>query len=502
MKTALLSVYDKTNLIPLAQALIQADYQILSTGGTFAYLSVHQIPCKEVSTITHFPEILEGRVKTLSPYVFGGILAKRNKPEHIKTLEEMQIASIDMVVVNLYPFFEKRKENLAEEALIEFIDIGGPSMLRAAAKSFYDVLVLSDIADYELVIDKLNKNESIEKDLRRKLAAKVFSLTASYDAAIAQTLSQEEFPHTLVGSFIKSQDLRYGENPHQKASFYRNEASEGAFGDFEVLSGKEISFNNLRDMDTAWKVVHEFEEIACCGVKHATPCGVALGNSVFDAWQKAYDGDPVSIFGGIVAFNRPVDLDTAQAMKSIFLEVILAPDISIEAMELLKTKKNLRLIKMNRKPSDTKEWVNIDGGILLQDTDREFATQLEVITDLHPTDAQRKDLIFAQKVVKHVKSNAIVVASDLQILGVGTGQTNRIQAAHIAIDSAKAKKQDNLVLASDAFFPFRDVVDYAAEKGITAIIQPGGSIKDQESIEAANEHKIPMIFTHKRHFKH
>lgn len=504
MKTALISVYDKTDILEFAQFLIQKNYRIISTGGTFKYLAENNVSVTEINEITHFPEILEGRVKTLSPYIHAGILAKRNKPEHLQTLENHNIKTIDMVVVNLYPFFEMATKNLPEQELIEFIDIGGPTMLRAAAKSFQDVTVVCNTIDYDWVTKEINEQNDTTFETRRTLAAKVFNLTSAYDGAIAQMLLNEtdEFPAYAPASFVKKFDLRYGENPHQKAAFYADTNTKGAFNNFNILNGKELSFNNLRDMDTAWKIVSEFAEIACCAIKHSTPCGVALANNELEAWQKTYTADPISVFGGIVAFNTQVTAKTAQALNEIFLEVVLAPNFSDEALEILKNKKNLRIIEMLSKPTDTLEMIKIDGGLLMQTADNQFSKEFKTVTETQATNGQLMDLVFAQKIVKHVKSNAIVIASDLQTLGIGTGQTNRIWATKQAIQSAKEKKQTDLVMASDAFFPFRDVVDFAATEGITAIVQPGGSIKDEESIQACNEHKIPMIFTGMRHFKH
>ncbi|MDR2121645.1 MAG: bifunctional phosphoribosylaminoimidazolecarboxamide formyltransferase/IMP cyclohydrolase [Flavobacteriaceae bacterium] len=502
MKRALISVSDKTNLIDFSLFLISNGYEIISTGGTYKHLAANGINVIEIDEITHFPEMLDGRVKTLHPAIHGGILALRNNDEHLKTIAEHQIQTIDMVVVNLYPFFEKMNTGLSEPEMIEFIDIGGPSMLRSAAKNFQSVTVISQIEDYERIIKEISENGDTSLATRKILAGKVFNLTSAYDAAISTYLLQNDYPHYLHVSYEKVENLRYGENPHQKAAFYIDKTKKGAMKDFEQLQGKELSFNNFRDMDMAYKVVNEFSEIACCAVKHSTPCGVALGNSVAEAYQKTFDCDPVSIFGGIVAFNREMDEKTAELLTPVFLEIVIAPSFTEEALEVLSSKKNLRVIKVKNPLTDTVEFIKVDGGLLVQDTDKANASEFEQVTELAPTKEQLEDLIFAQKIVKHAKSNAIVVAADKQAVGIGAGQTNRIWAAQQAIERAREKKTENLVLASDAFFPFRDVVDVSAENGIKAIIQPGGSIRDKESIEACNEHGIPMIFTGIRHFKH
>ncbi len=502
MKRALISVSDKTHLIEFSKFLLSQGYEIISTGGTYKHLQSNGISVIEIDEVTHFPEMLDGRVKTLHPNIHGGILALRDNEQHLKIIAEHQIQPIDMVVVNLYPFFEKMNTGLSEPEMIEFIDIGGPSMLRSAAKNFKSVTVISQIEDYEVVTKEMTENGDTSLATRKLLAGKVFNLTSAYDAAISTYILQNDYPHYLPVSYEKVEDLRYGENPHQKAAFYIDKTTNGAMKGFEQLQGKELSFNNFRDMDMAYKVVNEFAEIACCAVKHSTPCGVALGDSVAEAYQKTFDCDPVSIFGGIVAFNKEVDGKTAELLAPTFLEIVIAPSFTQEALQVFSTKKNLRIIKVNNPLSDTVEFVKVDGGLLVQDTDKTTASEFEQVTKLAPTREQLEDLVFAQKIVKHAKSNAIVVASGKQAIGIGAGQTNRIWAAQQAIERAREKKTENLVLASDAFFPFRDVVDVSAENGIKAIIQPGGSIRDKESIEACDEHGIPMIFTGVRHFKH
>ena len=502
MKRALISVFNKTNLLDFAQFLVANDYEIISTGGTYKYLLDNNIAVTEVNQVTNFPEMLDGRVKTLHPFIHAGILAKRDNPKHVETLQNHEIKTIEMVVVNLYPFFEKMNTGLSEPEMIEFIDIGGPSMLRSAAKAFQDVTVISNINDYELVKEEMTQNGTTTLSTRKLLAGKVFNLTSAYDAAISQYILNDDFPQFLNTSYEKVEDLRYGENPHQKAAFYVDKTKNGIIKDFAQLQGKELSFNNIRDMDMAYKVVCEFKEIACCAVKHSTPCGVAIGDTVQNAYEKAYNCDPTSIFGGIVAFNQTVDAPTAELLNQIFLEIVIAPAFTPEALEVFGKKKNLRIIQVKNTLADSIEMVKVDGGMLVQNTDNQFATEFQSVTNEKPTDQQLEDLIFAQKIVKHAKSNAIVVAKDGQALGIGSGQTNRIWATEQAIERAKSKQSEGLVLASDAFFPFRDVVDACAENGIVAIIQPGGSMRDQESIEACNEYKIPMIFTGLRHFKH
>lgn len=501
-KQALISVSDKSNLLEFAQFLVNKGYRLLSTGGTFIHLKDNGIDVTEVKVVTGFPEILDGRVKTLHPTIHGGIMARRSDENHMKTLQEHSIHPIDIVIVNLYPFFAKMNSGLSEAEMIEFIDIGGPSMLRSSAKNFNDVTVLTEVEDYAKIQQEIEENGTTFLETRRQLAGKVFNLTSAYDAAISTYLLNEDFPHFLESSYEKVMDLRYGENPHQKAAYYVDKTKNGAMKDFEYLQGKELSFNNIRDMDLAYKVVSEFKEITCCAVKHSTPCGVAIGKNVDEAYQKAYACDPVSIFGGIIAFNAEVNATTAEELNKIFLEIVIAPSFTKEALEVFKVKKNLRIIKVNHPISDRVSYSKTDGGLLVQSVDNQFSNEFQIVTEMEPTKKQMDDLIFAQKIVKWVKSNAIVVATNGQAFGIGGGQTNRIWAAQQAIERAKRVQTEELVLASDAFFPFRDSVDFAAENGITAIIQPGGSVKDQESIEACNEHEIPMVFTGMRHFLH
>lgn len=499
LKRALISVYDKTNLLTLVQFLQSRAVEILSTGGTFRFLKENGIAVTEVSDVTGFEEILDGRVKTLHPIIHSGILAVRDNKEHMKTLRRKEIKPIDMVVVNLYPFFEKVEEELSFEEKIEFIDIGGPTMLRAAAKNFKDVIVLTDTADYERVTSQLENSGKVDFQTRKQLAGKVFNLMSAYDAAISNYLLEDDsYPEYLTLSYRKRQDLRYGENPHQGAAYYTATTGRGAMKSFSQLHGKELSYNNIKDMDMAWKVVCEFENTVCCAVKHNTPCGAALGTSVKEAYIKTYECDPLSIFGGIVAFNREVDRETAEELVKIFLEIVIAPGFSEEALEVLKEKKNLRVVKAVSVPNDRIEFTAVDGGVLVQETDRKLIDNINYVTENKPDKEQMTDLMFGMKIVKFVKSNAIVVVKDSRAVGIGGGQTNRIWAAAQALDRGK----DGVVLASDAFFPFEDVVEEAARHNIKAIIQPGGSVRDKDSIEACNRQGIAMVFTGMRHFKH
>ncbi|MDO4535462.1 MAG: bifunctional phosphoribosylaminoimidazolecarboxamide formyltransferase/IMP cyclohydrolase [Clostridium perfringens] len=501
IKRALISVYDKSGILELVNFLKDNGVEIISTGGTFKYLKENDVEVTEISEITGSCEMLDGRVKTLHPIIHGGILAIRDNKEHMDTLKARNIETIDMVVVNLYPFFEKVKEDLSFEEKVEFIDIGGPTMLRAAAKNFKDVVVLSNVLDYEKVINEIKESNDVSFKTRKVLAGKVFNLMSAYDGAISNFLLQdeEEYPEYLSVSYKKLQSLRYGENPHQSAAYYGSCEAKGAMNSFEVLNGKELSYNNIKDVDIAWKVACEFEEdIACCALKHNTPCGVAIGDSVLDAYKKAYECDSISIFGGIVAINRTIDEDTAKEMSKIFLEVIIAPDYTEEALEVLRSKKNLRVLKCDVKPTNKNYMVSVDGGILVQEEDKTLVKDLNVVTKRKPTDKEVKDMLFAMKVVKYVKSNAIVVAKDNMAVGIGGGQVNRIWAACEALERGKGAT----VLASDAFFPFGDVVKECGKYDIKAIIQPGGSIRDNESIDECDKEDIAMVMTGVRHFKH
>ena len=504
-KRALISVFDKNGILEFAKFLYEKNVEIISTGGTYRYLKENGLEVTEISEVTNFKEMLDGRVKTLHPNIHGGILAVRNNKEHMETIEKEGIQTIDFVIVNLYPFFREVQTDKSFEEKIEFIDIGGPTMLRSAAKSFADVTVICDTEDYAKVREEMENKEETSFETRKKLAGKVFNLTSAYDAAISNFLLEEEYPKYLSLSYEKKFDLRYGENPHQTSAYYVSTTENGSMKNFVQLNGKELSFNNIRDMDIAWKVVGEFDEIACCAVKHSTPCGTAMGENVFTAYKKAHDSDPVSIFGGIVAINREIDGKTAEELNKIFLEIVIAPSYSEEALKILKNRKNLRVIQCEvLRSQDKLEYIKVDGGILVQETNTKMIEEMKIVTEKVPTEKEKQDMILGMKVVKHVKSNAIVVVKDGTAKGIGTGQTNRIWATIHALEHAKGKSEtlEGAVLASDAFFPFRDCVDEAAKYGIKAIVQPGGSMRDQESVDACNEHGISMIFTGIRHFKH
>ncbi|WP_281659085.1 bifunctional phosphoribosylaminoimidazolecarboxamide formyltransferase/IMP cyclohydrolase [Halobacillus sp. Cin3] len=508
-KRALLSVSDKQGLTDFAARLNDLGYELVSTGGTKRTIEEAGIPVLSISEVTDFPEIMDGRVKTLHPSVHGGLLAKRSNTEHMEQLDELNIQTIDLVAVNLYPFKETiAKEGVTEAEAIENVDIGGPTMLRAAAKSFEDVAVVVDPSDYETVVEGLNQGE-LPYEERRRLAAKVFRHTANYDSMIAgyfSDLTEEAYPETYTVTYEKVQSLRYGENPHQSAAFYKKAAVEGtSLAEAEQLNGKELSYNNIQDANAALEVVLEFNEPAAVAVKHMNPCGVGVGENLYEAYVKAYEGDPVSIFGGIVALNREVDGETAAKLKEIFLEIIIAPSFSQEALDILTKKKNLRLLQVDMKKSDrpSHKLTTVNGGLLVQDTDEGSLDQidLEVATERAPSQQEMEDLKLGWKVVKHVKSNAIIVAKGDRTLGVGAGQMNRVGAAKIALEQA-GEKAEGSILASDAFFPMPDTVETAAAAGVTAIIQPGGSKRDQDSIDACNKHGISMVFTKMRHFKH
>lgn len=508
-KRALISVSNKYNLIPFAQRLQDMDYEIISTGGTLKLLVDSGIDAKSVETVTGFPEILEGRVKTLHPKVHGGLLAKREEKSHMEALQENDIEPIDMVVVNLYPFKETvTKQGATEEDIIENIDIGGPTMLRAAAKNFKDVIVVVDPADYEKVAENL-KSGRLSEETRKRLAAKVFRHTANYDAMIARYFNEttdEMFPKDYTFTFEKVQDLRYGENPHQQAAFYEDVQYKGiSLATAKQLHGKELSFNNIQDANAALEIVAEYDEPAVVAVKHMNPCGIGLADNLSDAFKRAYEADPISIFGGIIACNREVDKETAEQMHEIFLEIVMAPSFTDEAKKVLMQKKNIRLLEMidAEEEQKTEKITTVKGGILVQTSDdgKVEEADLEVVTDRKPTAEEIVDLLFSWKAVKHVKSNAIVLAKNKQTVGIGAGQMNRIGAANIAIEQADEKAK-GAVMASDAFFPMPDTVEAAAKAGVTAIIQPGGSKRDQDSIDVCNSNGIAMVYTNMRHFKH
>ena len=504
-KRALISVSDKTNIVEFAKGLEKHGFEVISTGGTYTHLKNNGVSCISIEDVTHFPEILEGRVKTLHPKIHGGLLSKRGNELHNKHVAENNIEYIDLVCVNLYPFEATvKKEGVSEEEIIENIDIGGPSMLRSAAKNFNDVTVVTDINDYEKVLEELEQG-GITYETRRALAIKVFNTTASYDAAIANYFNKKDnlVPEKLTLSYKLQDSLRYGENPHQKAYHYVQDNNESyALQNAVQLHGKEMSYNNIQDASAALDILSEFDETTCVAVKHMNPCGVATGNSVFEAYSRAYEADPVSIFGGIVAVNGKVDKETAEKMHSIFLEIILATDYDEEALEILTKKKNLRIYKLSEKNNNHEQQIkSVRGGILVQDFNDKLADEYESVTEKKVDESQQRDIEFGLKVVKHVKSNAIVVVKDGQTLGIGAGQMNRVGSCKIALEQA-GEKAKGAVLASDAFFPMRDSADIAADYGISAIVQPGGSIRDQESIDACNEKGVAMVFSKIRHFKH
>lgn len=509
-KRALISVSDKKGVGEFARELASLGFEIISTGGTKKMLQEQGIPVLSVSDVTGFPEILEGRVKTLNPFIHGGLLAKHDVEEHQKQLEEHGIEPIQLVCVNLYPFQQTiEKPDVTEADAIENIDIGGPTMLRASAKNHQYVTVVVDPADYQRVVAELKKSGETSLETRRQLAAKVFRHTAAYDALIAEymtNLTAEETPEKLTVTYELKQTLRYGENPHQKAAFYRKPlGSTFSIAYAEQLHGKELSYNNINDADAALQIVKEFADPAAVAVKHMNPCGVGTGKTVFEAFEKAFAADPVSIFGGIIAFNREVDAVTAQKLHEIFLEIIIAPSFSEEALAILTAKKNLRLltIPFAQKQKPEVKMVTIEGGLLVQDRDRYTLDDaiVTIPTKRQPTPEEWEALKLGWKVVKHVKSNAIVVTDKDMTLGIGAGQMNRVGSAEIALKQA-GTKAEGAALASDAFFPMDDTVEAAAKAGITAIIQPGGSIKDADSIKKADEYGIAMVFTGIRHFKH
>ena len=504
-KRALISVSDKTNIVEFAKGLEKHGFEVISTGGTYTHLKNNGVSCISIEDVTHFPEILEGRVKTLHPKIHGGLLSKRGNELHNKHVAENNIEYIDLVCVNLYPFEATvKKEGVSEEEIIENIDIGGPSMLRSAAKNFNDVAVVTDINDYDRVLSELEQG-GITYETRRALAIKVFNTTASYDAAIANYFNKKDnlVPEKLILSYKLQDSLRYGENPHQKAYHYVQDNNESyALQNAVQLHGKEMSYNNIQDASAALDILAEFDETTCVAVKHTNPCGVATGNSVFEAYSRAYEADPVSIFGGIVAVNGKVDKETAEKMHSIFLEIILATDYDEEALEILTKRKNLRIYKLSEKNNNHEQQIkSVRGGILVQDFNDKLADKYESVTEKKVDESQQRDIEFGLKVVKHVKSNAIVVVKDGQTLGIGAGQMNRVGSCKIALEQA-GEKARGAVLASDAFFPMRDSADIAADYGIAAIVQPGGSIRDQESIDACNEKGVAMVFSKTRHFKH
>ncbi|KGF28503.1 MULTISPECIES: bifunctional phosphoribosylaminoimidazolecarboxamide formyltransferase/IMP cyclohydrolase [Staphylococcus] len=492
MKKAILSVSNKSGIVEFAKSLIKLDYELYSTGGTKGALEDASVPVKSVSELTQFPEIMDGRVKTLHPAVHGGILADRDKPEHLEQLSEQHIDLIDMVVVNLYPFQKTvAKPDVTEAEAIENIDIGGPTMLRAAAKNFKHVTTIVHPADYNEVIERI-KEDRLDEDFRKELMIKVFAHTNEYDHAIV--------------SFFKgdSEQLRYGENPQQSARFVRTSNSKHTIAGAKQLHGKALSFNNIKDADSALSLVKKFKEPAAVAIKHMNPCGVGIGDNIETAFKHAYDADNQSIFGGIIALNRTVTADLAETLHAIFLEVVIAPRFTDEALDILTKKKNIRLLEIDMTIDNREEeFVSVSGGYLVQDKDNfEVAKEdMKVVTEKAPTDDQWDAMLLGWKVIPSVKSNAVILSNTKQTVGIGAGQMNRVGSAKIALERA-IEMNDNVALVSDGFFPMDDTVELAAKHGIKAIIQPGGSIKDQDSIDMANKYGIAMVTTGMRHFKH
>ncbi|MBC7755992.1 MAG: bifunctional phosphoribosylaminoimidazolecarboxamide formyltransferase/IMP cyclohydrolase [Bdellovibrio sp.] len=525
IKRALISVSDKTGVIELAQALISFNIEILSTGGTAKLLRDNNISVIEVGDYTGFPEMLDGRVKTLHPKVHGGLLGRRDLPEHVSTMQAHDIPNIDLLVVNLYPFEATvAKPDCTLEDAIENIDIGGPAMVRSAAKNWQHVAVLTDANQYEAFLTELqaNNGEASRASLF-KLSVAAFNRISNYDAAISDYLSsfnaddtRKTFPDQTNSRFVKLQDLRYGENPHQQAAFYRDlHPAPGSLVTAQQLQGKELSYNNIADADAAWEAVKSFTSTACVIVKHANPCGVAVGDNALEAYSKAFQTDPSSAFGGIIAFNSTVDLSVAEAVSKQFMEVLIAPDFTIEALNLLKAKANVRVLKIALPKGGNTPWLQgrnaqdikrVGSGILIQTADNHeiAASDLKIISTKQPTAIQLQDMLFAWNVAKYVKSNAIVFCGNGMTLGVGAGQMSRIDSTKIAIIKAQnaGLSLQNSVVASDAFFPFRDGIDALAAAGASCVIHPGGSMRDEEVINAANEHGLVMVTTCIRHFRH
>lgn len=513
---ALISVSDKTGIVEFAKELESIGVEIISTGGTYKKLKEEGVKAIEISELTGFPECLDGRVKTLHPKVHAGILAMRSNENHMNQLKELGIDTIDFVVVNLYPFKQTiLKDGVKREEAVENIDIGGPTMLRSAAKNYQDVAVITDPTDYEKVLTELKENGQVSLDTKFYLMQKVFEHTANYDAMICKYIKEqrndESFPNELTLTYEKVQDMRYGENPHQKGALYKEIGKcIGSLTIAEQLNGKELSFNNINDTNGALELLKEFDEPTVVACKHGNPCGVGSGDDIYSAWTKAFSADKTSIFGGIVVANREITVDVAKEMKEIFLEVIVAPSYEKEALELLQTKKNLRLLLLPditvKQPENSYDIKKINGGIIVQTIDSKLLDSYEVVTNRKPTEQELEDMMFTWKIVKYVKSNGIALGKNKQSIGIGPGQVNRIWATEQSVAHAEELIEEGItkgaVLASDAFFPFADCVEAAHKAGITAIIQPGGSIRDQESIDKCNEYGISMIFTGMRHFRH
>ena len=507
---ALISVSDKTGVVEFAQQLRSLGWEIIATGGTMKLLRDSNVEVINISDVTGFPEICDGRVKTLHPKVHGGLLARRDDESHLQALKDNGIEFIDMVCVNLYPFRQTiAKPDVTMEDAIENIDIGGPSMLRSAAKNYKDVTVVCDPADYATIIEEIKEGGNTTVGTRLQLSAKAYTHTAEYDSMIATYMRKAAgLNEKLFLEFDLVQGLRYGENPHQQAKFYGS-ADSGSYSltNARQLNGKELSYNNIQDANAALCIVREFDEPFCVGLKHMNPCGAAIGTDVVDAWTKAYEADKVSIFGGIVAVNREVTREAAELMKPVFLEIIMATSFSEGALEVLCTKKNLRLLQVDMTKDErvVNQYVSVNGGLLVQDLDKSTTevTAEMCVTETKPTAGQVIDLNFGWRIVKHVKSNAIVVVKEGKTVGVGAGQMNRVGSAEIALkQAAAAGYTEGLVLASDGFFPFDDTVTLASQYGVTAIVQPGGSVRDEDSVKKANEYGMTMLCTGMRHFKH
>jgi phosphoribosylaminoimidazolecarboxamide formyltransferase / IMP cyclohydrolase len=516
IKTALISVSDKIGIIELAQELVNLGIEIISTGGTAQKLEEAGIKVTPIDEVTGFPEMMDGRVKTLHPKIHGGLLALREDKKHMQAVKEYDIQLIDLVFVNLYPFEETiKKPDVKLEQAIENIDIGGPTMIRSAAKNYKHVGVVVDPSDYDQVLSELKENQELSLKTKEYLAQKVFQYTAYYDSLIANYLNKEDFPEKLTLGYKKAFDLRYGENPHQKASFYQEAIClETCIANSKVLQGKQLSYNNIMDADAVLNIIRDFEEPACAVIKHTNPCGCSTNKDIVKAFQKAYAADSMSAFGSIISLNRECNREIAEEISKVFVEIVMAPKFSAEALEILSKKKNLRLLELGEinRTENLTETRKVVGGVLVQDTDTLEIKKddLKIVTETKPSEEEIEEMLFAWKTIKHVKSNAILLTKDKTIVGLGAGQVSRVDAVDLAIRKAlnhegSGQAGNNLkgcVLASDAFFPFRDSIDKIAEVGIKLIIQPGGSIKDEEVIQACNEHGIAMVFTGHRCFKH
>ncbi len=504
IRRALVSVFDKTGVEELAAGLHELGVEIVSTGSTASRIAAAGVPVTGIEDVTGFPECLDGRVKTLHPKVHAGILADRSKQDHLDQLDELDVTPIDLVVCNLYPFADTVASGASDDEIVEMIDIGGPTMVRAAAKNFAGVAIVVSPANYDTVLAHLREDGGLTLDARRDLAAKAFAHTAAYDAQVSQWFQREEaFPTKLSMQVTKLQDLRYGENPHQEAAFYGH--GQHGLAAAEQLHGKDLSYNNIIDTDAAWGMAIDLDEPCVAIIKHTNPAGYAVADTLEDAYVKALAGDPVSAFGGIVAANRPIDEATARRITEVFTEVVIAPGFDDAALAVLQEKKNLRILRMPHADRPTGGWDMraVAGGLLVQSADvgAEPYEEWEVATGAQPDDATMADLRFAWTVAKHTKSNAIVLVKDRAVVGVGAGQMSRVDSVRLAVEKSNGRHV-GAVLASDAFFPFRDGPDAAAEAGVAAIVQPGGSIRDDEVVAAAEEHGIPMVLTGRRHFRH